>query len=295
MVNLAEGHSGIFMQISLSLSVALFVLCGTCQSQSKLTYVAKIQRLRPATVEVLVSGQRHGTGFCVSSNGQIVTATHVVGTTAVTPAGIVVNYAPDLSVRFSDGRVVDAKPVDNSSPEAAFHDITLLQTGIKTPNFLRIGNPKTVREGEDIYLMGFPFDTPAIVTYRGNVSARFPIPVGTLNGNPVQSDTIHVQAPVAKGFSGAALLRMSDDTVIGVITNKLGGITPQLDEVRRTIQSTESQGRILMMGVDPNRTSLELINVLDTYLSAGAGWAVSINYIKPLIVQSPESTGKQAN
>lgn len=265
-----------------SLCAVTLVCAPVCATASANSYEEKIEKVRPATVEVLVAGARSGTGFCVSSDGYIVTATHVVGTPAVTERGPVVNYQSNLSVRFNDGRVVPVQPVDNPSPEAAFHDISVLKGDLKTPHFLRIGTPSSVKAGEEVYTMGFPFDVPTAVAYRGNVSARFPMPAGTLNGRAVQNLTIHVQIPIAKGFSGGPLLRMSDDTVVGVVTNKLGGINQKLGEVRQSIVASQSQGNVTIFGVDPNATSLELINVLDAFLSAGAGWAVSIEYSIPV-------------
>jgi len=247
------------------------------------TYPEKIKHARAAVVEVLVSGTRRGTGFCVTADGYIVTATHVVGTPEVKGNQAVVNYEPDLSVRFSDGRTIVVKSVSNPSLEAAFHDITVLKADTKTPQFLHIGTQSSVEDGEEVYMTGFPFDVPTAVTYRGNVSAQFRIAAGTLSGTPVQNSTIHVQMPVAKGFSGSPLLRMSDDSVVGVVTNKLGGINQKLDEVRQSINATKGQGQVTIMGVDPNAATLEVINVLDNFLSAGAGWAISIEYIKPVI------------
>jgi S1-C subfamily serine protease len=250
-----------------------------------MSYADKIQSARSAVLEILVAGQRNGTGFCVSPDGEIATATHVVGTPAPTESNVVVNYLQNLSVRFSDGRTVAVQPVPNPSAEGPFHDITILKADVKTPHFLRLGKPSAVRDGDEVYLIGFPFDVPTSVSYRGNVSSQFHISVGSLKGRAIQSSTIHVQAPIAKGFSGAPLLLMSDDTVVGVITNKLGGISKKLDEVRQSIQQTQNRGGVRIMGIDPNATSLELINVLDSFLSAGAGWAVSIDYVKPLLAK----------
>ncbi len=272
------------MRIVPNLCTTAFAIVAVCDlGASQTSYQEKIQKARPAVVEVLVSGARSGTGFCVSPDGYIITATHVVGAPAITERGIVVNYQQGLSVRFEDGRTFPVQPVENPSPEAAFHDISLLKADVKTSHFLRFGLPGSIREGDEVYTMGFPFDVPAAVTYRGSVSARFPIPAGILNGNTIQNSTIHVQMPIAKGFSGAPLLSMSDDTVIGVITNKLGGISQKLSDVRQSIVASQNQGNVKIFGVDPNAAELELINVLDAFLSAGAGWSVSIDYAKPLL------------
>jgi len=245
-------------------------------------YEQKIEHVRGAVVEVLVSGKRFGTGFCVSTDGYFLTATHVVGAPAIVQNAVVVNYQNDLSVRLADGSTVAVTPVKDNRPDAGFRDITLLKAEAKTPKFLNLGTPNTVKAGEDVYVMGFPLDVPSAVTYRGPVSALFPISIGTLNGRAINSSTIHVQMPIAKGFSGSPLLRISDDTVVGVITNKLGGINPNLNQVRSSIIEGQKQGSVVMLGVDPNKAMLELINVLDAYLSAGAGWAVSIEHAPPL-------------
>jgi S1-C subfamily serine protease len=270
---------------AISLFVTFFVSGICCQSAaSQATYADKIKIVRPAIVEVLISGVRRGTGFCISSDGRIVTATHVVGTPeATTDGGIIVKYERDLEVRFGDGHTIAVLPLPNPSPEGAFHEISVLKADEKTPHFLKLGELGSVVDGDEVYMIGFPFDVPVAVSYRGNVSAQFPMPAGTLRGKPVQNSTIHVQMPVAKGFSGSPLLRMSDDLVVGVITNKLGGINPELNAVRQNIGASPNRGGVSISGVNPNDTFFKLINVLDNFLSAGAGWAVSTEYAKPLI------------
>lgn len=247
------------------------------------SFSEKIKQFRSALVEVLVSGNRTGTGFCVTADGYIVTATHVVGTVSVTSAAEVVQYSPNLSVRFSDGSTASVVPVENPLPDSAFHDVTLLKADAKTPTFLPLGSPTTVDDGDDIYVMGFPLDIPKLVSYRGTVSSQFSIALRSPTGKTVSTSTIHVQIPVAKGFSGSPLLRMSGDAVLGVITNKLGGISPGLDAVRQKVIGSRGRGGVQIMGLNPNETFLELINTLDAFLSAGAGWAASIDYITPVL------------
>jgi hypothetical protein len=70
---------------------------------------------------------------------------------------------------------------------------------------------------------------------------------------------------------------------VGIVTNKLGGITSKLGVIRDNLTAGQRQGRVLTLGVDVNEAMIELVNTLDAFLSAGAGWAVSIDYIKPLV------------
>jgi len=264
--------------ILLTVLTTCFVL--PCRAQN---YPDKIQHVRPALVEILVSGRRIGTGFCVSPDGDIITATHNVGAIAVNNAAITVKYQTDLRVRFADGREASAEPVVSHSPEAPFHDISLLKVSIKTPYFLHLGIPAQIKEGNEIYTMGFPYGvpSPAAVTYRGYISALFPIVVGELDRRAIQSSTIIAQLPVSKGFSGAPLLNMSDDAVIGMVSDELGGINKSLNEIQQLI--LHAQGHATSPSADPNSISLGLINVLSAGTSNGAAWAVSIEYAKPLL------------
>lgn len=251
-----------------------------CRAQS---YPDKIQHVRPALVEILVSGKRVGTGFCVSPDGDIITATHNVGAIAVNNGAITIKYETDLRVRFEDGREASAEPVVSHSPEAPFHDISLLKVDIKTPHFLQLGMPAQLKEGNEIYTMGFPsgVPSPAAVTYRGYISALFPIIVGELDRRAIQSSTIIVQVPASKGFSGAPLLNISDDAVVGIVSDELGGINKSLNEIQQFI--LHAQGHAASPSADPNSISLGLINVLSGSISSGAAWAVSIEHAKPLL------------
>jgi S1-C subfamily serine protease len=271
------------LKTSTLIVVLSFLYVGTAEGNGN-TYAEKVKAARQAVVEVLVAGQRQGTGFCVSSNGYVVTATHVVGSPEIVLGQPIVKYREQITVRLSDGKELSAVPVNNPSIEAPYHDSTLLKVEALTPHHLRIGDAANLAEGEEVYVVGFPFDVPVAVAYRGYVSAQFKIPAGTLSKKQVNNATIHVQIPIAKGFSGAALVRMSDDTAVGIITNKLGGISLKLETIRNSLAAGQKEGGgVFIKGVDPNETSLELINTLDAFLSAGAGWAVSIEYIRPLV------------
>jgi S1-C subfamily serine protease len=100
---------------------------------------------------------------------------------------------------------------------------------------------------EDAYFMGFPFNAPDVVAYKGMISARFSLQTGALKGKAIVTDTLHIEAPIARGFSGAPLLRPSDDTVVGVVTNRLGGISPVLNEVaEQIVKGRSAQFRLLL-------------------------------------------------
>ena len=246
----------------------------------------KIKQLRPAVLEIFVNEKRSGTGFFVSSEGHVVTALHVIAKKEVQNKQIVVTYFDKLKVRLHDGRILVAQPIPNAAPDHAFFDMALLKVDGKNLHSLTIGLYDDITEGEESYFMGFPFDAPAAVTYEGIVSAKFSLVAGTLEGVPISTDIILIQSPVARGFSGAPLLSLTNDKVVGVVTTRMGGIGPKLSETREKIlQGQKSGGAVLIEGVDPNESILQVVNVLDQFLSAGTGWAVSIDHVRDFLAK----------
>lgn len=274
------------MHLGTKFAVVIGLLGSTALIQARgreMSFPAKIKKIRPAVVEIYIDGKRTGTGFFVSRTGHILTALHVVGKPEVQQDHVTVTYFGKIEVRLHDGRKHSAQPVANPATDSPFHDLALLKVEVQNKDFLQVGSYDDVAEGDEVYFMGFPFAAPAPVTYRGTVSSKFPILVGFLKRLPISSDSIQIQAPVARGFSGAPLVTFNGDKVVAVVTNRLGGISPKLDEIRKRIQQGKSSGKVTIMGVDPNESILELVNVLDLYLSAGTGWAISVDHIRILL------------
>lgn len=267
----------------------LFMLVAPMQGRTEEMGLPKrIKQLRPAVVQILVNGQIQGTGFFVSPEGHVVTALHVIAKIEEQGQAVVATYFTNIEVRLHSGRTLKAQPIPNPAPEAVFHDIALLKVNGKGLSFLRIGSYGDIHEGEESYFMGFPFGVPAATTYHGTVSAKFALLSGSLRGNKIFSDIILIQAPIARGFSGAPLLSQKSKKVIGVVTNRVGGIGPKLEEVRENIDKSKRGpviATVMISGIDPNESIKELINVLDRFLSAGVGWAVSIDHVRDFLAE----------
>jgi S1-C subfamily serine protease len=246
-------------------------------------FSAKVRAVRPSIVEIWVDGRRNGTGFVVSDRGHILTAIHVVGNVGIANRQLVVEYKDHIEVAFNDGTKLSAVPVRNPRDDGGFYDMALLKVDRRGTVPLELSPNPTIPDGSDVYMTGFPLDLPKAVTYRGTVASTFPRPVGTFNGRQVLSNQIQVQAPRAKGFSGCPLLDYGTDKVIGVVVTKLGGITQGLQSIGQTIVEGKKNGRVTMLGVDPNDSMLQLIGVMDAYLSAGSGFAVSVEYIAAFV------------
>jgi 2-alkenal reductase len=145
-----------------------------------------------------------GSGFVWDANGYIVTNNHVV------------DGATNVTVTFSDGRVLTAKVV-GQDPDADLAVIKVDNAGQITP--LQMTNSDQVKVGEMAVAIGNPFGLSGTMTV-GFVSA-----LGrTLNANEAQTsntpaytipDVIQTDAAINPGNSGGVLLN-DQGQVIGV-------------------------------------------------------------------------------
>jgi hypothetical protein len=76
----------------------------------------KILDLRKSVVHIIADGKESGTGFVVSANGYIITATHVVESREpyFSRGQIQVDYTKSLDVELSDGEHLPAKAIPNT-------------------------------------------------------------------------------------------------------------------------------------------------------------------------------------
>ena len=167
--------------------------------------VTIFQQVRPEMVVVESAGADHkkesaalGSGVIINTQGQILTALHVVQETG------------GVTLTFADGTQSGAK-VQSTDPD---HDVAVLTPdhppGVIVPAVLGGG----VRVGDDVFALGHPLGLVDSFT-AGVVSGldrAFPLPNGrTLNG------LIQFDAAVSPGNSGGPLLNRKGQ-VIGIVT-----------------------------------------------------------------------------
>jgi S1-C subfamily serine protease len=141
-----------------------------------------------------------GSGVVVSTQGEILTALHVVSGASI------------IKVTFADGTKTTAKIASSQPP----NDIAVLQPA-KLPSVLVpavLGNPSTVQVGDEAYAFGNPFGL------YGSLSAGV---VSGLNrsfqadgSNQEIQNLIQIDAAVNPGNSGGPLLNR-DGQVIGIV------------------------------------------------------------------------------
>jgi hypothetical protein len=105
---------------------------------------------------------------------------------------------------------------------------------------------------------------------------------GTISGITKDKSVICVQAATNKGNSGGALIDKKGE-VIGIISMREGGISLGLQNYLNQINQAEKMGSVQIMGIDPLQATKETINVLDTYISTGIGYARRSTFLNDYI------------
>jgi putative serine protease PepD len=143
--------------------------------------------------------EAEGTGFEIDSNGNILTAEHVVAN------------ANSIKVEFADGSTTKATLVgaDKSTDTAVIH----VDVSASKLHPLRLGSSASVQPGQSVVAIGSPFGLAGSMT-AGIVSATnrsITAPSGFSITGAIQTD-----AAINHGNSGGPLIDAATNTVIGI-------------------------------------------------------------------------------
>lgn len=181
----------------------------------------------------------YGTGFFVSADGDVATASHVLGQrsyTSLPDNKIKVDLAIPSTFEITDDKgtktTLRADQVEKNG-DAWGADVALVKTGIKTNCWPASADDQSTIPGEHLITMGFPgIAFGSVALYSGIMSARLRLDylVGLTNtGQPVKpkNDSIRVQMPISPGLSGSPVIN-DENQVVGIVTNA-GFSTQRLD------------------------------------------------------------------
>jgi hypothetical protein len=249
---------------------------------------------------LITAGDRTGTGFYISSDGDVATAAHVIGDKAVSemPNGqvlISINSPAKISLKSSNGNsptVYSTSEILQNSADAWSADVALLRTGKKVSCWLNTAGDGDVRAGQHVLALGFPgLAFGSLSMYSGVVSGRLRIalPAGkTLQGHPVTSNVefVRIQMPISPGLSGAPVVD-DENRAIGVVTSA-GAWSQDLDVLLDWERFRENRQLPMPNGsLDVPRLLGELAEMFHDYGSPGYGDAVPMRYLKPAPAAGP--------
>jgi hypothetical protein len=282
------------------LSLCVYLI--SCPAQ--LTQRQACAQFSDAIVRIDSGGQSKGTGFLVSPEGYILTASHVVREHDG-------RYSSAIAITLFDGTLAFAQPAIPISMDSVGQDFALLKIEAKHQlPFIPLGSVNDVKVGADATIIGYPFS--AINIQGGQVSKRFCLTATfaatdsptqdvrgmnkALNGTAVpidksvKVDIVYFQGPSIKGISGSPLISRDTGSVVGIVSTKLTGITPALDSLREQITTRGVGNGIIISGLQPGATTKMIIDVLDSQLANGLGAAVGIDDPKRALSQIQQKT-----
>lgn len=253
---------------------------------------------RAACVRILHDGGKPvGTGFFLDAR-HVATCWHVAAGKfdLRVDHGVVKSLTweprPALQVLTAAGEVVNAEVLSvpttaDFSPIQYDFAILRLQKSCSAPTLNLFASRELPAIGTELQFTGFPLAAPAMLTLRARVAGYGPA-----------SEFICVQAPVNKGSSGSALLA-PDGTVLGIISDREGGLARELATTRDAMKEMGARMGGMLLEVDTpdgrknvNQTSLLLdtLDTLDAYISTGIGYARSIEFLRAWRARHPATS-----
>lgn len=245
----------------------------------------------------------YGTGFFISRDGDIATASHVLGQRTFTSqdngkiqAGL--EMPPSFTVVDGQSKSTEV-PATNveKNGDAWGADVAVLKSGIQTSCWLASTSDTDISQGEHLVTMGFPgLAWGSISIYTGILSAKLKLDLiigATITGQLVkpENDFIRVQMPISPGLSGAPVI---DDAnrVVGIVT-MAGASTQDIDlliqlnhlnaspEIPPVVVPGQQAGQ-KQVTVNLNVFSIvaQLAESLRTFASPGYGDAVPMRYLR---------------
>jgi S1-C subfamily serine protease len=207
------------------------------------------------TIYSLFAGHREGTpgtqaqgsGFVVSSDGYILTNSHVITDAGGSVAPADVQQADEVYVEFTDGDRVRATIVGFD----VFDDVGLLKVdpADHTLQPVPLGDSSDVVVGEPVAAIGSPFGQESSLAV-GVVSATQRA-VSALTSSYTVVDAIQIDAPINRGNSGGPLFDARGE-VIGInaqIRSESGnaegvGFAIPINAARRSMEQLIADGRV---------------------------------------------------
>jgi S1-C subfamily serine protease len=274
------------------------------------------QRVEALTCALVLieAGPRVGTGFYISADGDVATASHVLGDRSFAVNAdqtIQVNIATPTTIWVTNSKGERKEfPIAllEQNADAWMADIARIKTGATPSCWLQQADDLRSHPGEHLITMGFPgLSFQTLTLYEGIMSARLktnlPIGMAKIGDATVAvvptNEYLRVQMPISTGLSGAPIID-DENRVIAVVTNA-GFWTPDLDHLLMAFRGgafnppspatpqPPSPPNTVTFTLNGLGVTAELAQLVHDYASPGYGDAVPLRYLKKPVPQSPPS------
>ncbi len=225
---------------------------------------------------------KSGTGFIIDQDGYLVTANHIVADYEIENNTLIdIVYSDSIYAIFDQGDTLRLSLIISrnwyTDRDPWLFDFAILKLDDKTVEPLQIGKYDDFDVGDEIIFSGFPLSSQHLTNHTGIISAKYTSKDKVIGR--IDQKVYQIDGSINKGNSGGPLISLVDQKVIGIISTKKGGISSELNTIRKNIKHQKNQGSgISFSGVDYASAILDLISTLDIYISVGIGQAVSIEY-----------------
>lgn len=206
-----------------------------------------------------------GSGFFVDNQGYFITNNHVVSKINIDANGVIrVDYSTDICVKVNDRRYAASLAIDQNADRPVVYDYAVLRVSMEPLSKLEAAT-SDVRQGDDVFAIGYPLGHDDPIITKGVVSAIISRPS---HRNALhRMKTILTDTLITYGNSGGPLIRASDGKVIGISTmpHEIGA------EIRNRLQTYLDESTANPIISDLIRFSLAFVNV-------GLNYAISIEH-----------------
>jgi Trypsin-like serine proteases, typically periplasmic, contain C-terminal PDZ domain len=237
------------------------------------------EKVKDSVVKISVIsfvGEVVGSGFIYDSQGHVVTNNHVV------------EGGERFYVYFLDGSAYEASLVGRD-PDSDLAVLRLVLGG-KSPTLkpLKLGNSSELRIGEQIIVIGNPFElagtvTTGIVSQKGRL-----LPSG--RGYLIPS-VIQIDAAINPGNSGGPVLNLKGE-VVGVAT-AIESVTGQFAGIGYAVSSNVVK-RIVPALIENGRYRYSYLGITGSEINELVANALGVDVKKGLLVESVASSGPAA-
>lgn len=276
------------------LLLLIFLLFSSFYLLSQSLTKDRINKLKHSVVKISIEGSTStGTGFFISSNGDVLTCWHVIEDALIKDSiGNLVNVKK-IYMDIYDGQrkelQIPSVFFNGLNMNAVSNDFCLLSPPLNSFNikvsFLKIGNFDNIQEGDEVYTSGYPLGLPYQFISRGTLSTKYidSTLIYQRKGFPdikIKKSVALLDLTINKGNSGGPIVRLGkhteDDEVIGIadfLINPFGKNAERLNEE----MNMDKMNYKLPSGVSLT-DAMKLFSNAIIYSSNGISGCVSINH-----------------